>query len=47
MNWSDGIDQEEGHVKVSSVWMTSALTTVAPRRPLALAGPPGRFPTGL
>lgn len=37
MNWSDGINRDEGRVKVSSVRMTSALTTVTPRRPLALA----------
>lgn len=28
MNRSDGINQEEVRVKVSSVWMTSELTTV-------------------
>lgn len=38
MNWGDGINLEEGHVKVSCVRMTSELTTVYLRQLLG----PGR-----
>lgn len=47
MNWSDGINREEVHVKVSSVRMTSVLTTVDLRQLFALVGLPGLFLTGL